>query len=446
MIRPPVNFLILTLGSHGDVHPFVGIGAALRRRGHDVTLITNGYFEKVARREGLNFVELGTAEEYLKLTENPDLWSKSRGFKTVFGSVVDMIERGYEPVARHVQAHPDTIVIGSSLALAARVAKDKFGFPMMTVHLQPGIFRSNIAPPRVPRLFMPAWFPDWIKNTTWWIGDTLVIDPLVAPRLNALRAKLGLPPVKNVLRDWWNSPDLLVGMFPDWFAQKQPDWWPQTKLTGFPLYDERGHEPLSSELEDFLDEGSAPVAFTPGSAMRFGHRFFAAGAEACRRLGRRAILLTRHPEQIPKSIPTGVIHVDYAPFSELLPRCAALVHHGGIGTMSQALRAGVPQLVMPLTHDQPDNAMRVRRLGVGNELTPFRFRAGNVAKTLSRLLEDPAVASACRAVRERFTGVDGIEMTCDLAESLAGPRTEINPQSLRISNQLSAQNFSPLRA
>src|SRR3954468_10099632 len=215
MIRHPVNFLILTLGSHGDVHPFVGIGAALRRRGHDVTLVTNSYFEKVARREGIDFVELGTAEEYLKLTENPDLWSKSRGFKTVFNSVVDMIERGYAPVAAHVQKHPETVVIGSSLALAARVAKDKFNFPMMTVHLQPGIFRSNIAPPRVPGLFMPTWFPDWIKNATWWIGDNLVIDPLVAPRLNAFRAKLGLPPVKKVLRDWWNSPDLVVGMFPD---------------------------------------------------------------------------------------------------------------------------------------------------------------------------------------------------------------------------------------
>lgn len=416
-----MNFLLVTIGSHGDVHPFVGIAAALKRRGHDVTLMTNGHFASLAQRESIDFVGFGSSEDYLKMAKNKDLWSKRRGFNVVFGSVCETLQKVYEPIAAHIQANPDTILIGSTLALAARVAQDKFGVPMMTVHLAPAIFRSSIAPPKLPGLYMPRWLPLSIKEKLWEGGDRFLIDPLIAPPLNAFRATLGLPPVSRVLWQWWNSPRMVVGLFPDWFAKPQADWPPQVKLTGFPLYDERGHASLSREMQAFLDAGDKPIAFTPGSAMVHGHQFFDAAIRACQKLNRRGILLTRFREQIPASLPSNVIHADYAPFSDLLPRVAALVHHGGIGTTSQALAAGVPQLITPMSHDQFDNAFRVKQLGAGDEIR--WFRAGAVARKLDRLLTDPAVASACRATRQRFAGVDGIEMTCDLAESLASHRS-----------------------
>src|SRR5687768_6714444 len=86
-----LNFLIVTLGSHGDVHPFVGIGAALKLRGHDVTLITNAHFESLARREAIDFIGVGSSEQYLQLAANRDLWSKRKGFRVVFDSVLDSL-------------------------------------------------------------------------------------------------------------------------------------------------------------------------------------------------------------------------------------------------------------------------------------------------------------------------------------------------------------------
>jgi UDP:flavonoid glycosyltransferase YjiC (YdhE family) len=152
--------------------------------------------------------------------------------------------------------------------------------------------------------------------------------------------------------------------------------------------------------------------------MLHGHEFFEGAVKACAKLNRRGILLTRFGEQLPSSLPANVIHADYAPFSELLPRVAALVHHGGIGTTSQALAAGVPQLIAPMSHDQFDNAYRVKVLGVGDEVNA-RFRPGAVAVKLDRLLADPAIASACRTIQQRFAKArDGIDETCDLAESL----------------------------
>jgi UDP:flavonoid glycosyltransferase YjiC (YdhE family) len=233
-------------------------------------------------------------------------------------------------------------------------------------------------------------------------AERMMIDPILARPLNKFRAELRLVPVKNILSEWCHSPQRVIGLFPDWYAPPQPDWPKQTVVTGFPLFDEKDVTPLPEKVEEFLNAGSAPIVFTPGSAMLHGQAFFAAGVAACRILKRRGILLTRHAEQVPANLPDGVIHAPYAPFSQLLPRSAALVHHGGIGSTAQAMSCGVPQLMMPMGFDQPDNAQRIKRLGVGDSLPPKKFKGQAVAAALGRLIESATVADACKAVAAKF--------------------------------------------
>jgi UDP:flavonoid glycosyltransferase YjiC (YdhE family) len=133
-------------------------------------------------------------------------------------------------------------------------------------------------------------------------------------------------------------------MFPEWFGPRQIDWPEQTEFAGFPLWDEKGYTAVAPELEDFLRAGEPPIVFTPGTAHTHADRFWKAAIDACQQLGRRGMLLTRHAEQIPSRLPEGVRHFDFAPFSQVLPHSAAIVHHGGIGTMSQGLAAGIPQV------------------------------------------------------------------------------------------------------
>jgi UDP:flavonoid glycosyltransferase YjiC (YdhE family) len=106
------------------------------------------------------------------------------------------------------------------------------------------------------------------------------------------------------------------------------------------------------------------------------------------------------------------------PFSQVFPRAAALVFHGGVGTMAQALAAGLPQLVMPMTYDQPDNADRLRRLGVGRSLKPKQFTGPNVARELGALLTDPGVAARAKELANRFPPGDPTAATCDELEAL----------------------------
>jgi UDP:flavonoid glycosyltransferase YjiC (YdhE family) len=414
-----MHFVLVTLGSHGDVHPFVGLGEALARRGWRVTIACNEYFAALVRRIGLECVEHSRTAEYEAKISAPALWDPKRGFHfIVHEMLIPAIAPIYELVRRH-HVPGQTVFIAPTTAIGARIAQEKLGAPLVSVHLAPLGLRSTHAiaqPPGIPNI---TWLPRWAHRTLFRFLDWAILDPALAPAVNGFRAELGLSPVSRVFDQWWHSPQLVLGMFPEWFAPPQPDWPEQTRLVGFPLYDERGLEPLDPKLEAFLADGEPPVVFTPGSAMKQGQTFFREALEACCLLRRRGLFLTRFPEQLPATLPADVLHVHYAPFSQVLPRAVAVVHHGGIGTTAQGLAAGIPHLVMPLAHDQPDHALRLRKLGVGASLPPSVFRAARVAEVLGQLLGSVEVRRRCHDLARRFHGQDALDMACRLIESLS---------------------------
>ena len=408
------HVILCALGSSGDVHPFVGLGRALRRRGYRVTVITAGYFRGLVERAGLEFVDPLPQLDFREMIRNPRIWHPLHGTKTIIDLAVRPL---LEPVYRAIVAHQTpghTLVCGSSLAFGARVAQEAEGIPLVSVHLSPMLFRSDCERPTLPVLLVhrgPAWF----RNLQWRLIDG-ISDRVIRPWLNEFRSRFGLPPVRGVFREWMHSPFRLIAMFPEWFAPRQPDWPPQTRLTGFPLYSEEGVVEPAADVVRFVEAGAPPLVFTPGSANVFGRDFFQAAVAACTSLGRRGLLLTRFPEQVPATLPDSVRHVDFVPFRWLLARSALLVHHGGIGSMSQALAAGVPQVIMPMGFDQFDNAVRVERLGVGGRLPPKRFRGSTLAGMMHGRLADSDVPGRCRDIAARLANVDGLALACDEIE------------------------------
>jgi rhamnosyltransferase subunit B len=423
-----MDALLVPYGTAGDLHPFVALGLALRARGHRVRVLTTAAAAPAAESVGLEVVRVerdraGVAAGGGRLAAAVDRacdlalrlvgrrWRKLARASTVLPwlrPVCAAVARLYVPGR--------TVVAASSPALGARLAHDWLGVPLATVHLSPAMFRSAYRPPLLPPLVLPAWWSPRARRAAYRLADALVLDRLLARPVNAARAELGLPPVRRVLGAWRHSPQCVLGLFPEWFAPPQPDWPAPTRLTGFPLFD-GGPAEAPPGLEEFLDAGPPPVVFTPGTGAKRAGRFLAESAAACRRLGCRGLLLTRLAEQVPADLPPGVRHFAYAPFSRVLPRAAALVHHGGIGTLAQALAAGAPQLVVPRAHDQHDNAARLARLGVSATLPPRAYRAAAVADALARLLTEPEVAARCRdAARRPFGGVDE---ACGVLERLA---------------------------
>jgi UDP:flavonoid glycosyltransferase YjiC (YdhE family) len=198
----------------------------------------------------------------------------------------------------------------------------------------------------------------------------------------------------------------VIGLFPDWLASIS-DGGPRFHHAGFSFFDDAGGRPTPDHLRQFLASGPPPLIFSFGSAMQHARSYFSAAVEACRLLGARGVLLGASGGQIPRELPVNVCHADYAPFSEVFPQAACVVHHGGIGTSAQALRAGVPQLVMPLAYDQADNGTRLRRLGVATLLFPRRFKAPAVARQLKVVLENKSFCDSARELRARLQESDG---------------------------------------
>lgn len=410
------HVLLCPLGSAGDVHPQIGLGRELVRRGYRVTLVATGYYRSLAERSGFEFIDPMPSMNLIDSVKNPDIWNPRTALRTLTDLAVrPAAELLYQTIAE-VQQPGKTLVVASSLAIGARLAQEKLGVPVVTVHLAPSVFRSNFEGPVLPHMFVHTG-PAWLRRLQWYLADRYVIDPVLCPWLNELRDRIGLPPVSRVYKDWWHSPLCVLAMFPDWFGAKQPDWPEQVCLTGFPLYSEEGVSEPSEEVRSFITAGSPPLAFTPGSANVFGHDFFRAAIDACQRLGERGLLLTRFPEQLPPELPDCVRHFDYVPFRWLLPRVKVLVHHGGIGSLSQALAAGVPQVIMPMAFDQFDNIARVERLGVGRGLETKNFRGRTLEKTIRQLLDDAGVQQRCASIREKFVSVDGLKAACDALEA-----------------------------
>jgi UDP:flavonoid glycosyltransferase YjiC (YdhE family) len=131
------------------------------------------------------------------------------------------------------------------------------------------------------------------------------------------------------------------------------------------------------------------------------------------------MLVTNFPDQVPADLPPHVRTFGYQPFSGLLPRASLLVHHGGIGTLAQTIRAGIPHLVVPNGHDQFDNAWRIERLGLGRSIPQTRYRADLVARTVREILDDTATGARCIEAAPRIDPADAVRKACELIETLA---------------------------
>lgn len=427
------HFVVIAMGSAGDMYPFMSLAQAWRRLGRQVTFMGPAFHAEMVRQAGLPFVAIGTREDYLDAIGDPDIWHHRKGFAALFKNHrAHLAQMGsafeaFAPAQRLVVvAHPLALP-GAALARAARPDLQVVG-----AYLAPSNLRSVHDPLTIGPLHIARWVPLRWREALWRLVETHLIDPIVAPEVNAARQAVGLPPIGHYLAHMAGVADLSVALFPAWFAAPPPDW-PRPLLMGeFQLFDPSAGQALAPDLARFLAAGAPPIVFTPGSAHHHAKAFFASALRAAERLGRRAIFLTGHRAQVPPDLPASVHWQPYVALAALLPQVAALVHHGGIGTTAEALRAGVPQLVVPFAWDQFDNAARVVQLGVGRSLPASRAGARRLAQQLEALLASGAMHAQARQVAARFASRYGAERLCrdiDAALGLArgeGPALQSN--------------------
>jgi rhamnosyltransferase subunit B len=415
-LRQRGHFIVVTIGSAGDLFPFLRLALTLAQRGHRVDVVAPEPHQPFVAQTGLPFHGLPVD---LSVLDDPGLWDARKGFGVVWRATRPALALLQTMVTQLSGGEPCVLLVHPLALPESDLCRAALpGVRIAAAYLAPSNIMTVYDPLTLGSTQVPAWVPHGVRRWIWRAAGQRIVDPHTLPGLNAARMAAGLAPVARFLDYLHSVPDLSLTLFPAWFGAHQPDW-PAPLVTGdFALYDPTAGAPFTPALAAFLDHGDAPIVFTHGTGNRQAAQFFACALAAAGRLGRRAILLTPHREQVAAHLPPDVLWQEYLPLRSLLPRAVALVHHGGIGTTAEALRAGVPQLVVPLAHDQFDNAARVVGLGVGLCLAARRARPRAMAACLERLLDSGGIGANCSGVRTCFAPAPAWEPVLQALEDL----------------------------
>jgi UDP:flavonoid glycosyltransferase YjiC (YdhE family) len=432
-----MRFLLNTIGTAGDVHPFIAVGAALKARGHEVTILTNPHFSERINRVGLGFWPLGDETGYQRMVTGADLVHPSRGPRYVLNSLIlPAMEPTVEAMTNIVRATRPEAVLAHHICFAMPAACRQLSIPCATAVLSPLFWLSRDEPivyPNLPIENLPRW-ADRVLRKLMRPYARLIIDRPV----NHERRRLSLPSVRDMIyheargltkalhRRDAAPPRRVLALWSPHYRAAMPDD-PnagQASICGFCWFD-RAAAPTADPESDaavrgFLEGGPPPIIFTLGtSVVHHGRDFYDLAAAACHRIGKRGLLLVGSAEAARRPWPDGVLAVPYAPFSRVLPRGRCTVHHGGIGTTAQAMRAGSPSLIIPFANDEFDNAARVKRLGIGMTLSRGKLTERTLAATLEKLLADKPMAALAQIMGRKLVSEDGAEVAAEAMAMVA---------------------------
>lgn len=412
----PPKILIVTFGSLGDLHPFVALAHALVAEGMIPVIATSAAYADYIAGEGLAFHPIRPDRDDLVARLGMEMGEIARRLaaddRFLFEQIIfPYLRESYEDV---LAASSDVCAIVShGIALSARLAAEKRGLPSFTTLLSPVMLFSPDDPPlgsilpfrraplgRVGRSYNQA--------LLWTLAHAIA---LWARPLRRLRHELGLPHRRGLdLLLGVDSSAAVIGLFSPMMTS-QSSHWDKLEIAGHTFHDRfLGAETLDPETGAFLDAGPPPIVFTLGSFVaRQRDAHYRQVAEAAQRLGRRALLLADEEdvEALRATMPGDVHVAAYTPHSRVFPQACVILHHGGSGTMGQALRAGRPQLVTPFLGDQFDNAARLARLGVARTLDSRTLTTETLASDLAALLDDASYALKAQECAERIRGENG---------------------------------------
>jgi rhamnosyltransferase subunit B len=398
------EIVLCTLGTQGDISPFLAIGSALVARGHRVTILSNAHWRDQATACGAGFAAIAPRDPSQSGRDN---------FAFFHSNVVPSFHESFRYIEQRVTLGVDVVVVFKAGMLGAQCAAEKLGLRHIKVALQPSAIRS------VQR---PAWPLTRLAQGRWGALARSTLIPLIYRSTellgryrrvtNTYRRAHGLRPVR--LGETNRTEDVLMLLCPQWFAMPQSDWPTNCRFAGF-AFTPSGE--LDAELRDFIAKRGPPLVFTPGTGVTDTQSFFRMASEVCRALAAPGIFLSAGIHE--QWLAANILCRRYVDLGALLPHARLLVHHGGIGTTAQALRAAVPQIVMPMAFDQPDNAMRIAALRLGGVVLSHRVADAAIVDLCRATLADQILrdrlAIAARDIRTRCAAT---EVAC-VAETLA---------------------------
>lgn len=397
----PLNVVLFTSGSAGDILPFVRVGAALAARDHRVTLVSHAGYGQLARGAGLGYRPFDTDAEYQVFLQHAALLNTPAGI-TRF-----LLEHSLPRASAAVDCLADTLD-GDSLLLtsptfdtASRVVAEMYGLDPLWLFIAP--------------VQVSAWSSRREVRAAMY-------RRVLGEAIESIRASAGLARIED-WDGWLRYSSRSIGQWPDWFAAPDADWLPGVEPVGFLVDHPAERRELPGEVAAFLEE-QAPLLVTGGTGRYLGEDFYAHALGAARCLGLPTIVVTRDRDCLPVDLPERCLVADELSFGRVMPRCSAVIHHGGLGTTAAAAAAGVPQLILAFGADRPDNGSRIAQCGIGEFIPLPQCSVGAVTGALERLTTSTELRARCGKASARILTQDAAVAAADLAEAFrvgAGP-------------------------
>lgn len=406
---------ILTLGSRGDVQPYVALARGLEAAGHRTALCASPAFKPFIESHGVEFASFDTgdpqallrspdAEQIFRSTRNP--FALFRGLCRLLEPV---LEKGYIEACQATEGADALLAAPGALPIAQALNQQR-DVPFAAAFLQPNHPTREFGSWLFPDL--PRWLPFSGRlrhssyRVTWYVLYKLIREANDAARGRVLGLPPGPNPFKSMLGERWPT---LYG-FSSTVVPRPADWGSELALTGYWFLDRTRDWTPPRELEQFLAAGPKPICVGFGSMPSVDpEQTTELFTRALALAGRRGILLTGWGGLARARLPETVLALDSAPHDWLFPRVAAVVHHGGAGTTAAALRAGVPALVVPFIADQRFWGQRLTALGAGLGPMPRRqLQPEPLAAALRALVENPAYGARAAHISEQLSREDGV--------------------------------------
>jgi rhamnosyltransferase subunit B len=262
-------------------------------------------------------------------------------------------------------------------------------------YLSPSNIRSFFGCFNIGKLIVPNFYPSHLKQKFFaWI-DKIYFDFDVTPRLNIYRKQIGIDPILSFLPHVQSSANLYLTFFPNWLSPSKEDWPKPMIEVGFFFKKLHSKDSDVVMLDNFLKDKSEPIIFTFGSGNNQESNFFTIAEQAVSRLNKPAIFLTNSILTTSIKNAKNILVLGYFPMELLLRRCSIIVHHGGIGTTADAIKAGLPQLLIPTSHDQFNNARIVTELGIGKDMSYESLNCEALVGSLNQLEGSSDIKANC---------------------------------------------------
>ena len=414
-----LNVVMYGLGTGGDIDPIVALGLEFKSRGHKVSVLSNDYFKETIASTGLEFFSIGTVEQYQR-GNSVEAWQADNYSDNFEFYHAPAFEPSFEYV-KSILWQGQVVLVALDERNGAVAAALRYGIPFIKVILQPNLLFSAFSPPAPQCWTITKKLPGFIVRALLRInrkhGFEHFYEAPYAAEYIATRERLGCP----LLFQTKSDANLQLAFFPEWFGMRPKDWPTDLKCIGFHLAN-RPNQKAREEMDVLFNQLGSPIIFTSGTGVKDVAEIFREGRKICELLQIPGLFVGG---DIGKEILDGsdlCAHMSYIDFEYALPKARAIIHHGGVGTTAQAIKAGIPQLIRPIKYDQPDNANRIAKLGLGAYVLPKFFTAETVVPILSSLLAQApdnealkkysadvkrgnAIADACTLIEQTMTGV-----------------------------------------